>query len=70
MDLILFDPRETLFAFHILSQGRPLLLRDSDLVGELRERVSLRYPEVHRLYQQAVRDVLREAGIEVGHDGR
>ncbi len=62
VDLTIFDPGDTLFSFRILSEGRPLLIRDPDLLGEYRERVSRRHFEVYYRYRQAVAEVLGAKG--------
>lgn len=68
-DLTIFNPEQTIFAFHIISKGQTVFIRDSDLVTDLMEYVSRQYEEVNYRYQRALAEVLDEVGSGVQPPG-
>jgi predicted nucleotidyltransferase len=62
-DLTIIDPNNTIFAFRILKEGIILLNRNQEKLSDLIEKTSRDYCECSFRYQQAVKDILGEAGI-------
>lgn len=62
-DVVALDTSDYLFAFRVLSGGVPLYVADSDLLGDVIERVSQEFRENYPRYAKARREVLEEAGI-------
>lgn len=60
-DVNIVDPANTIFAFRIISQGIPLVVRDNASMHVLLERVSREYADIGYYYRRAIQDVLKGA---------
>jgi len=64
-DLKVINFEDFLLAFHILKEGRALIVTNQDIFGDLIEEISLKYLEYGAYYQAAIQEILEEVFLEM-----
>lgn len=60
-DVNIVDPAQTIFAYRVISQGVPLVVRDDRPMRALLEKISRDYADAGYYYRRAVQEILEGA---------